>query len=70
MITSLCHMLATIKLFQHMHPGGPIEEKDAFSLSCKKFLFALSIASTIGLILFFLKHRLLCHDMGELLKLI
>ncbi|XP_055682310.1 post-GPI attachment to proteins factor 2-like [Lutzomyia longipalpis] len=65
MICSLCHMLATIRLNESTAKISPAaRESAAFSLYCKKILFFLSIASTIGLVLFFLKHRFLCHDMA------
>ncbi|XP_037921043.1 post-GPI attachment to proteins factor 2-like isoform X2 [Hermetia illucens] len=63
MTVSLCHMLATIKLYQLLHTAETMTPQQEDSLKWKKRLFAVSIASTIGLILFFLKHRLLCHDM-------
>lgn len=65
MTVSLCHMLATIKLYQLLHTAETMTPQQEDSLKWKKRLFAVSIASTIGLILFFLKHRLLCHDMGK-----
>lgn len=34
-------------------------------LLIKQGLFIISLVSTIGLIGFFLEHRLLCHDMGK-----
>lgn len=65
MMTSLCYMLSTIKLLKAIKPTGPATPIEEFSLKCKKMFFALSVAATIGLIIFFLKHRFLCHDMGE-----
>ncbi|RZF46965.1 hypothetical protein LSTR_LSTR011233 [Laodelphax striatellus] len=62
MLCSLSHMLATLKLFKLVHPTMSGSER--VSYATKKFLFAISIASTIGLMLFFAKHRLLCHDMA------
>lgn len=57
-------MLVTLVLFNVVHPNGPRTEQDRNSIYYKKFFFALSIASTIGLIVFFLKHRLMCHDLA------
>ncbi|CAO1417188.1 unnamed protein product [Diamesa hyperborea] len=62
MITSLTYMLVSLKLQSVLQPSGPSNPAEARSLRYKKLFFALSIASTIGLILFFLKHRFLCHD--------
>lgn len=65
-------MLATIKLAEllkkpvtALQPGDEEEdvEKNA-SLKLKKILFGISIASTIGLLIFFTKHRFMCHEMA------
>jgi len=57
-------MMVTMKLIRVVQPNGPTNEQDRRSLLYKKMFFALSIASTIGLIVFFLKHRFLCHDLA------
>ncbi|KAG5684612.1 hypothetical protein PVAND_013837 [Polypedilum vanderplanki] len=64
MITSLTYMLVSLKLLKVLLPNGPRNEQERRSLRYKKSFFALSIASTIGLIVFFLKHRFLCHDLA------
>lgn len=64
MITSLTYMLVSLKLLKVLQPSGPRNEQEKRSLRYKQSFFALSIASTIGLIVFFLKHRLLCHDLA------
>lgn len=65
MVCSLCHMLATIKLQRYLNADGvPPSGLPTTSLLWKKRLFALSIASTIGLLIFFVKHRFYCHDMA------
>ncbi|KFB38090.1 AGAP000509-PA-like protein [Anopheles sinensis] len=64
MTTSLSYMLATLKLLKILHPDGPQTPKEESSLRYKQAFFALSIASTIGLIVFFLKHRFLCQDLA------
>nr|XP_029729605.1 post-GPI attachment to proteins factor 2-like [Aedes albopictus]XP_029729606.1 post-GPI attachment to proteins factor 2-like [Aedes albopictus] len=64
MTSSLSYMLATLKLLKVLQPNGPQSLQEESSLRYKKAFFALSIASTIGLILFFLKHRFLCHDLA------
>ncbi|XP_058127086.1 post-GPI attachment to proteins factor 2-like [Anopheles ziemanni] len=64
MTTSLSYMLATLKLLKILQPDGPQTPKEESSLRYKQAFFALSIASTIGLILFFLKHRFLCQDLA------
>lgn len=64
MSCSLSHMLATIKLWHLLRPSTGFNAADTQSLRWKKRLFAMSIASTIGLLLFFLKHRFYCHDLA------
>ncbi|XP_055585999.1 post-GPI attachment to proteins factor 2-like [Uranotaenia lowii] len=64
MTSSLSYMLATLKLLKVLQPNGPQTNQEETSLRYKKAFFALSIAATVGLILFFLKHRFLCHDLA------
>lgn len=64
MVTSLTYMLISLKLLKVLQPNGPTNEQERRSLRYKRSFFALSVASTIGLIVFFLKHRLLCHDLA------
>lgn len=64
MITSLTSMLVYLKLLKILHSNGTPNLKEKRSIYYKKMFFALSIVSTIGLIVFFLKHRLLCHDLA------
>jgi hypothetical protein len=63
MFGSLSYMLATIKVFKLVKPNMSDAERNSYII--KKCLFATSIVSTVGLCVFFLKHRLLCHDMGK-----
>lgn len=46
---------------------GRLVTPNAQSLQYKQALFVTSMISTVGLIIFFLKHRLLCHDLGKVL---
>lgn len=62
MVSSLCYMLTTIKVFNMLHPV--MSDTEQYSYNIKKYLFATSIVSTVGLFVFFLKHRFLCHDMA------
>ncbi|XP_035785549.1 post-GPI attachment to proteins factor 2-like [Anopheles albimanus] len=64
MVTSLSYMLATLKLLKLLQPNGPQTPYEESSLLYKQAFFALSIASTIGLIVFFLKHRFFCQDLA------
>ncbi|XP_043261027.1 post-GPI attachment to proteins factor 2-like [Colletes gigas] len=57
MISSLTYMLTAVRL-------GRLVTPNAQSLQYKQALFVTSLISTIGLIIFFLKHRLLCHDLA------
>ncbi|XP_005183176.2 post-GPI attachment to proteins factor 2-like [Musca domestica] len=62
MVCSLCHMLATIKLNGAIHEDHTeLSQKQRDSIKWKKILFAMSILSTIGLLIFFAKHRFYCH---------
>lgn len=64
MITSLSHMMVSLRLIKILQPNGPVTEQEQRSLYYKKMFFYMSIASTIGLIVFFLQHRLLCHNLA------
>ncbi|XP_022211802.2 post-GPI attachment to proteins factor 2-like [Drosophila obscura] len=64
MICSLCYMLATIKLNGLLHAGQSLNVQQQQSIKWKKFFFVASILSTIGLLIFFAKHRFYCHDLA------
>ncbi|KAH8342665.1 hypothetical protein KR067_010102, partial [Drosophila pandora] len=64
MVCSLCYMLATIKLNGILNSGQELSEQQRLSIKWKKILFAVSILSTIGLLVFFAKHRFYCHDLA------
>ncbi|XP_037724498.1 post-GPI attachment to proteins factor 2-like [Drosophila subpulchrella] len=64
MVCSLCYMLATIKLNGILNAGQSLTEQQRLSIKWKKILFAVSILSTIGLLVFFAKHRFYCHDLA------
>jgi post-GPI attachment to proteins factor 2 len=64
MVTSLTYMMISLRLVKVLLPQGPVTEQDKRSVYYKKMFFTLSVASTVGLIIFFLKHRLLCHDLA------
>lgn len=57
-------MVVSLRLIKVLWPNGPLTEKDRRSVFYKKMFFAVSIGSTLGLIIFFLIHRLLCHNMA------
>lgn len=65
MISSLTHMLACIKgikaVAQTRNDMGHVRK----GLQIKQMLLNISLISTIGLVVFFLEHRLLCHRMGK-----
>ncbi|XP_017050525.1 post-GPI attachment to proteins factor 2-like [Drosophila ficusphila] len=64
MVCSLCYMLATIKLNDILNKGQSLSEQQRLSIKWKKILFAISILSTVGLLVFFAKHRFYCHDLA------
>jgi hypothetical protein len=70
MASSLMHMLACIKGIRWVAETNNDIKSVQKGLLIKQSLLIISLASTIGLVGFFLKHRLLCHDMGELDNLI
>jgi hypothetical protein len=64
MITSQTSMLVYLRLLKMLHANRATSLQEQRSIYYKKMFFALSIVSTVGLIVFFLKHRLLCHDLA------
>lgn len=67
MFSSLTHMLSSIKSLEYIKRTNRSNLEVTNRLFIKQVLFATSLLSTAGLVIFFLKHRLLCHDMGKLL---
>lgn len=65
MISSLTHMLASIKATKRVAETRNELVSIQRILAFKQALFILSVISTIGLVGFFLEHRYLCHDMGK-----
>lgn len=63
MLCSLSHMLVTLKVNRLVYPIMTGDKQ--LSHLIKKVLFVTSMLSTVGLMLFFAEHRLLCHDMGQ-----
>lgn len=60
MITSQTSMLVCLKLYKILHSDRPASLQEQRSVYYKKMFFAVSLISTVGLITFFLFHRLLC----------
>lgn len=60
-------MLACIKATKKVAQTVASNKHDNLQkgLLIKQGLFIISILSTVGLVGFFLEHRLLCHDMGN-----
>ena len=63
MFSSQAHMLIVLKILKMAQFGGqqPAERRSYFF---KRWLFLLSLLFTFGLCIFFVKHRIYCHDMG------
>lgn len=64
-------MLVTIKMCQLLRKHIDVEQNpelvsanDKVSLKWKQILFNVSILCTIGLVAFFFKHRVYCHDLA------
>lgn len=64
MVTSLLHMVACIESLKSIAVTNDNLDNVEKELRYKKTLFVVSIAFTVGMIGFFLKHRLLCHEMA------
>ncbi|XP_050521020.1 post-GPI attachment to proteins factor 2-like [Daktulosphaira vitifoliae] len=62
MLSSLLYMIVMIKTFGMVHKN--MTDFQFKSYKIKKILFGICIASTITLILFFIKHRFYCHDLA------
>lgn len=62
MVCSLTYMCTMTWAFKTVHPSMTNGQNLSFQL--KRGLLITSIISTITLILFFLKHRLYCHDLA------
>lgn len=71
MLCSLSHMLIVIKLCQLLKTESDVQRlphliliDEEKSIKFKKYLFNISIVATVGLAVFFLKHRVYCHDLA------
>lgn len=62
MISSQVHMLIVLRLLKMAEFGR--EQAEQRSYFFKRWLFFLSLVCTCGLCVFFIKHRVYCHDMG------
>lgn len=63
MVSSQVHMLIVLKLLK-MADFGREQQSEQRSYFFKRCLFFLSLLCTCGLLVFFVKHRVYCHDMG------
>lgn len=63
MLSSLLYMIVMIKTFNMVHKT--MTEHQRLSYTIKKILFAICITSTFTLIIYFIKHRFYCHDLGN-----
>ncbi|CAG9827811.1 unnamed protein product [Diabrotica balteata] len=66
MVSSLTHMLACIQGMKGVADTRDVTQNQHFNkcLCLKQNLFNVSILMTVGLVGFFLQHRLLCHRMA------
>ena len=62
MISSQVHMLIVLRLLKMANFGRDGAQQRSFLL--KNWLFYLSLFCTFGLCIFFVKHRVYCHDLG------
>jgi len=63
MLSSLLYMIVMIKTFNKVHKT--MTEHQRLSYTIKKILFTVCITSTFTLIIYFIKHRFYCHDLGN-----
>lgn len=63
MVSSQVHMLIVLKVLK-MADFGREQQSEQRSYLFKRRLFLLSLLCTCGLLVFFVKHRVYCHDMG------
>lgn len=63
MLSSLLYMIVMIKTFNMVHKN--MTEPQRLSYTIKKILFTICITSTFTLIIYFIKHRFYCHDLGN-----
>ena len=64
MISSQVHMLIVLRLLK-MAEFGQEKQTEQRSFFFKRWLFYLSLFCTVGLRVFFIKHRVYCHDLGN-----
>lgn len=64
MVSSLMHMLACIKAIRLVAETRNNLAEVQCGLDLKKKLLTISLVCTVGLVAFFLQHRLLCHRMA------
>ncbi len=62
MVSSQVHMLIVLRLLKMADFGRELSEQRSYFF--KRSLFYLSLLCTCGLLVFFVKHRVYCHDMG------
>lgn len=63
MVSSQVHMLIVLRLLKMADFGRERDEQRSYFF--KRSLFYLSLLCTFGLLVFFVKHRVYCHDMGK-----
>lgn len=70
MVCSLLHMLASLHLAGYIYPKCPVTGESTApdhvrqSVTYKRVLFWMSIACTIGMVVFFARHRWYCYNMA------
>ena len=64
MVSAQVHMLIVLRLLKMADFGRERSEQRSYFF--KRCLFYLSLLCTCGLLVFFVKHRVYCHDMGNI----
>lgn len=65
MISSLAHMLANIRALTVVASTREDRNEKNTVLLIKKWLCTISLVSTVGLVGFFMEHRILCNNLGK-----
>lgn len=68
MISSLAHMLANIRALKVVASTRKDQNEKNTVLLVKTWLCTISLVSTVGLVGFFMEHRILCNNLGKCLQ--
>ncbi|KAL1459897.1 hypothetical protein WDU94_011845 [Cyamophila willieti] len=64
MLSSLFYMLVMLRVHSLAYPTPTMSPAQSYSFYVKLGLFVTSIAATVGLVVFWFRHRVHCYDMA------